>query len=211
MVSALERVQCFKDPAEAEARVALLSNTDRINLARLGCQAVSITARDPALKNFCRGQQGRLDALREAVASNATTEADEEDLEKLGRNRAWLLELSYQLQLNKMSAFRRTVQTDELYPNHRYLHSFQFNLEELMETNPALITTLITKVQVAAQESGLEDVENSNDARGQKFLEEIGRDVYDPWFQELLSCVGLVRMSRPGRRAESNDLDPRAF
>ncbi|KAH8736593.1 hypothetical protein BGZ61DRAFT_527528 [Ilyonectria robusta] len=97
LLSALERVQCFKDPAEAEARLALLSNIDRINIARLGCRAVSITADKKGLKIFCRHQQGRLNAVRDAVAGNATTETDEKELEKLGRNRAWLLELSHQL------------------------------------------------------------------------------------------------------------------
>lgn len=38
--------------------------------------------------------------------------------------------------------FRLTVQTAELYPKYRYLYSFQFNLIELMETNPALIAKL---------------------------------------------------------------------
>ncbi|KAH6977595.1 pectin lyase fold/virulence factor [Ilyonectria sp. MPI-CAGE-AT-0026] len=110
LVSLLERVQCFKDPAEAEARVALLSNTDRINLARLGCRAASITAEDPALKKFCRGQQGRLEALREAVARKATTEADEEDLENLRRNRAWVLELLGLLErMNPLSSVQYDV------------------------------------------------------------------------------------------------------
>ncbi|KAH8651671.1 hypothetical protein BGZ61DRAFT_231164 [Ilyonectria robusta] len=50
--------------------------------------------------------------------------------------------------------FRLTVQTDEVYPNYRYIYSFQFNLEELIETNPALIT----KLQVAIRKSGMKNI-----------------------------------------------------
>ncbi|KAH8686411.1 hypothetical protein BGZ61DRAFT_454447 [Ilyonectria robusta] len=50
------------------------------------------------------------------------------------------------------------------------------------------------RIEMGALYDLADDIENTDDDRGQKFLAEIGREKYNPWFQELLCCVGLVRM-----------------
>ncbi|KAH6952474.1 hypothetical protein BKA56DRAFT_682092 [Ilyonectria sp. MPI-CAGE-AT-0026] len=66
------------------------------------------------------------------------------------------------------------------------------------------------RVEMAALYDLADKIENTDDDRGQKFLAEIGREKYNPWFRELLCCVGLARESfNQGRHDEAEELADR--
>ncbi|KAL6408601.1 hypothetical protein AUP68_07544 [Ilyonectria robusta] len=112
--------------------------------------------------------------------------------------------------LNFLSSFLEKENLFELSPHHpQHLNGSQrialaiFGCHLLLDNrtrvngqeNQTLVRSLVPYIRI--EMGALYDLAkniNNPDPRGQVFLQDIAGAQYDPWFQELLCCVGLVRM-----------------